>query len=83
MQITILIAVLTFLLLSGTVLFVIYRLYQKNRLERSLAREQSLRFKAVLEAQEIERKRIAGDLHDSIGQLLSVVKKLLSLFVRP
>jgi len=78
LQITILIAVLSFLLLSGSVLFMMYRLHQKNRLERSLAREQSLRFKAVLEAQELERKRIAGDLHDSIGQLLSVVKMSIS-----
>lgn len=37
------------------------------------ARQQEL-FKAVFEAQESERQRLAADLHDSVGQVLSVVK---------
>jgi signal transduction histidine kinase len=36
------------------------------------------RFIAVIEAQELERKRIAGDLHDSVGQMLSLSKLHLS-----
>jgi signal transduction histidine kinase/ligand-binding sensor domain-containing protein len=35
---------------------------------------QQKRFKLILEAQEQERKRIAADLHDGVGQLLSAVK---------
>lgn len=37
------------------------------------ARQQEL-FKAVFETQESERQRLAADLHDSVGQVLSVVK---------
>ena len=37
------------------------------------ARQQEL-IKAVFEAQESERQRLAADLHDSVGQVLSVVK---------
>jgi len=78
LQISILISILIFIVFTGIVLFVIFRLHQKTRFERSLAEQQRLRFQAVMEAQELERKRIAGDLHDSIGQLLSVVKMSLS-----
>ncbi len=37
-------------------------------------RIQKNRFRAVIEAQEMERKRIAQELHDGLGQLLSVVR---------
>lgn len=36
--------------------------------------QQSDLLKAVFEAQETERKRLAEDLHDSVGQVLSVIK---------
>jgi signal transduction histidine kinase/ligand-binding sensor domain-containing protein len=36
------------------------------------------RFKQVLDAQESERRRIAADLHDSVGQSLSSVKMMLN-----
>ncbi|WP_377026771.1 sensor histidine kinase [Mucilaginibacter ginsenosidivorans] len=36
-------------------------------------RQQEL-LKAVIEAQETERKRLAEDLHDSVGQVLSAIK---------
>jgi len=36
------------------------------------------RFKQVMEAQESERRRIAADLHDSVGQSLSSVKMMLN-----
>ena len=34
--------------------------------------------KAIIEAEERERKRIAGDLHDGVGQLCSAIKMNLS-----
>ena len=37
------------------------------------ARQQEL-FKAAFEAQEAERQRLAADLHDSVGQVLSAIK---------
>lgn len=47
-------------------------------MERRLSELEKARFKAVIEAQEMERKRIAGDLHDSVGQMLSLSKLHLS-----
>ncbi len=40
--------------------------------------QQNQRFKQVLDAQEAERRRIAADLHDSVGQSLSSVKMMLN-----
>ena len=64
------------LLLAGLA----YLLYNRRRLRRELEfaqeREQltQQRATAVLEAEEAERRRIGADLHDGVGQLLSVVK---------
>ena len=57
-----------------------YLLVNRRRLGREVEfaqeREQlgQLRAGAVLEAEEAERRRIGADLHDGVGQLLSVVK---------
>ena len=57
-----------------------YLLYNRRRLRREVEfaqeREQlgQQRAAAVLEAEEAERRRIGADLHDGVGQLLSVVK---------
>lgn len=51
---------------------------QRKEYEKKLAKEQALRFKEVVEAIEGERKRIAIDLHDSLGQMLSTTKLYLS-----
>ena len=51
---------------------------QKNRQKAKLLMEtnrlEKLRFKAVIESEEKERKRIAEELHDGLGQLLSTAK---------
>ncbi|MFY7665123.1 tetratricopeptide repeat protein [Flavobacterium sp.] len=71
------------------VLLIAYALYRKKQLEQKavLAAEKSkqreLLTQAVIEAEETERKRIASDLHDGVGQLFSAVKMNLSgLFTR-
>lgn len=51
-----------------------YRLKQKNELQRKLNKQQKEQAIAVIESQELERKRIAEDLHDGLGHLLSTVK---------
>lgn len=55
-----------------------FRVRAKITIEKALIEEQTKRFKAVLEAQEDERKRIAGELHDGIGPLLSVTQLYIS-----
>lgn len=47
-------------------------------MQRSKALRQRKVFKSILEAEQKERIRIARDLHDSIGQMLSVVKMNVS-----
>ncbi|MBL7711397.1 MAG: sensor histidine kinase [Chitinophagaceae bacterium] len=47
-------------------------------IQRNKARQEKAQFSSVLDAEQKERMRIARDLHDSIGQMLSVVKMQLS-----
>lgn len=56
-----------------------YKLSQAAVLQATVIHQQELATKAVLEAEENERKRIAGDLHDTVGQMMSAVKMNLSL----
>ena len=55
-----------------------YKLKQDARLQQEVIAQQDLATKAVLKAEEAERKRISGELHDGLGQLFSAVKMNLS-----
>lgn len=57
-----------------------FRLKQKTRLQQEIIKQQELATKAVMEAEEDERQRIARDLHDGIGQMMSAAKMNLSAF---
>ncbi|HRY97453.1 MAG TPA: sensor histidine kinase [Bacteroidales bacterium] len=73
-QITLLLGFVVMML--GTAFFEYYRYRQRQRsvLQNEMIRQQELRMNAVIEAQETERKRIAEDLHDGVGQTLSGLK---------
>jgi len=58
------------LVFTGLGTWVWYYMHNKSILEK----ERGLRFKSILAAEQKERKRIAQDLHDSVGQSISVVK---------
>lgn len=67
------------LLLAGSIVFFVI-FYQRRMLQHKV-REQQLTadyqikmLQATLESQELERRRIAAELHDSIGGLLSAVR---------
>lgn len=64
----ILVCILFYLLYSN------YKIKQKQKLNAELLLQEKLRSKAVLEAEEKERQRIARDLHDGLGQRLSAAK---------
>jgi two-component system, NarL family, sensor kinase len=75
------------LLLAGSiVLFITY--YQKKMFEARLKQQllesqfQQKVLEATLDSQESERSRVAGDLHDSIGGMLSAVRVGLSAIGR-
>jgi len=55
-----------------------YRLKQQAQLQQEIMKQQELATKAVIEAEERERKRIAGELHDGVGQMMSAAKMNLS-----
>lgn len=55
-------------------------IYNENlyRLNQELQVQEQKKMEAVIESQEKERKRIAEELHDSVGQMLALVKLNLS-----
>lgn len=73
-QRNILIASFVVLLLTLGFLYNRYRLQHRNRYQQELNRQQNELFNAVSLAQEQERKRIAQDIHDSLGSVLSATK---------
>jgi two-component system, NarL family, sensor kinase len=65
--------VLLIIILSG---FIFYRNKQRQKAEHN--HQEKLRFKAVIDSEEKERIRIAKELHDGLGQLLSSAKLNMS-----
>lgn len=57
-----------------------YRLKQKTRLQTEIIHQQQMAASAVIKAEEAERQRIARDLHDGVGQMMSAAKMNLSAF---
>lgn len=68
------------IVLLMTIIFIIFffKLRNKALINKALAQEQTKRFKSIVEAQESERKRIAEELHDSVGPLLSLTQLYIS-----
>ncbi len=73
------VSAIAMLLMAGSIiLFVLY--YQKRMTEEQLRRQrmeiehQKKMIEASLESEERERRRVAGDLHDSIGAMLSTIR---------
>ncbi len=73
--------------LSGAI-FLFFVTYQKRLLKKELeinvikSRQQEEILRNTILSQEKERKRIAQDLHDEVGAMLSVIKLNISLFER-
>ena len=78
------------LLASGILLLLIifsgvfyYRrrgLQNKIAFQTEVLKQQDLATKAIIQAEENERKRIAAELHDGVGQMMSAAKMNLSVF---
>ena len=74
----ILIGSFIFLLIVLLLLYNSYRLKQKHKYQKELNRQQNELFNAIVTTQDQERKRIAQDIHDSLGSVLSAAKLKLS-----
>jgi two-component system NarL family sensor kinase len=57
-----------------------YKLKQEANMKQAVLEQQQLAASAVLKAEEKERQRIAKDLHDGVGQMMSAAKMNLSAF---
>jgi len=78
---TLIIAISSIALLAGLISYLLYNRYklkQKNLLEAEVFKQQEIAAQALFDGEQQERVRIARDLHDSIGQMLSVVKMNIS-----
>jgi signal transduction histidine kinase len=71
-----LVATIILILILGYLLYNRYKLKKLQELNEEIIKQQSIRSKAVIDAEEKERTRIAKDLHDGLGQQLSAVKLL-------
>lgn len=68
------------------VAFFMYRSFkhrQDKRLQKEMFRQQEIESKALFEGEQKERIRIARDLHDGVGQMLSLIKMNLSMVDTP
>lgn len=69
------------LVLGGLLAYSYYkrhRLQQESQLQAEILKQQEMKARAILEAEENERQRIAKDLHDGVGQMMSAAKMNLS-----
>jgi signal transduction histidine kinase len=74
---TYLMAGIGIMLFSIGLLYSAYRrrkLKYENKLQESMIQEQNKSTKAIIEAEENERQRIATDLHDGVGQTMTAAK---------
>jgi signal transduction histidine kinase len=75
-----------FAFIAILLLIAAFNIYNRRQLQNKLAfqdammKQQFQASKAVIEAEENERKRIAADLHDGVGQMMSAAKMNLSVF---
>lgn len=76
-----LVTLITIFILSLITYYLLYNRYklkQEQKLQQELINEEAKRSKAILESEENERQRLARELHDGVGQLLSATKLNLS-----
>lgn len=69
-----LLVVIALILISGWFAWMQFKLKQEKVHQQELMRQQEIRSRAVIDAEEGERHRIGKDLHDGIGQLLSAAR---------
>ncbi len=56
-----------------------YKLNQQAKFKEAMLSEQKLRAQGIMDAEENERQRLARELHDGVGQLLSATRRKIEL----
>ncbi len=72
--------VVVLLIVSAITFYRKRQILHKMNLQAAVMKQQDLATRAIINAEENERKRIAADLHDGVGQMMSAVKMNLSAF---
>lgn len=67
------------LIFLGLISILFYYFYRKNRVSEEEARRQIQFSSELISLQENERRRVSGELHDSIGQNLLVLKNIFDM----
>ena len=83
LQNTLMVAAIILVLLGSFLAYANYRRYQwrqEAKMQAETLLQQQNAVKAVMDAEEAERKRIATDLHDGVGQIMSAAKMNLSAY---
>jgi signal transduction histidine kinase len=75
-----LLTALAMLVFAGISFYRKRRIQHELRLQSEVMKQQDMATRAVINAEENERKRIAADLHDGVGQMMSAAKMNLSAF---
>ena len=73
-QLLLLISLFFLAIVGGIFLFYRHQQKQKSVAAAERIREQEIRMSAVFEAQEQERRRIAKELHDGVGQTITAIR---------
>lgn len=79
--------IIAIIILFGVALIIGYQQYSRNKLKQAAAlqaeviKQQDIATKGIIEAEERERKRIAGELHDGVGQLFTTVKMNMEILI--
>ena len=75
-----LIAVTVLLIFAGFSFYYRRQIQNRMHLQAEVMKQQDMATKAIITAEENERKRIAAELHDGVGQMMSAAKMNLSAF---
>jgi signal transduction histidine kinase len=73
-------------ILGALLIFTGFSFYRKRQIQNKMdlqaevMKQQDMATKGIITAEENERKRIAADLHDGVGQMMSAAKMNLSAF---
>lgn len=80
-QRNIFLAILMIIIIGGYAFYNFYKNKKQKEIDLAIINEKELRSKAIIEAEEKERLRIARDLHDGVAQTMTAAKMQLEYYI--